>query len=35
MRHFLNQFDYEGKDASVVYPADERLVMRGRDAVGD
>ena len=35
MRHFLNQFDYEGKDPAVVYPADERLVMRGRDAVGD
>lgn len=35
MRFFLNQFDYEGKDTSVVYPADENLVKRGRDAVGD
>ena len=35
MRHFLNQFDYDGKDPEVVYPADPALVMRGRDAVGD
>lgn len=35
MRFFLNQFDYDGKDTSIVHPADERLVMRGRDAVGD
>jgi hypothetical protein len=30
MRFFLNQFDYEGKDPSVVYPADPLLVHRGR-----
>ncbi|MGF9664136.1 polyphosphate kinase 2 [Arthrobacter crystallopoietes] len=35
MRFFLNQFDYEGKDTSVVYPADPHIVRRGRDAVGD
>ncbi|GAA1998604.1 polyphosphate kinase 2 [Brevibacterium samyangense] len=35
MRYFLGQFDYEGKDTSVVYPADPLLVRRGRDAVGD
>ena len=35
MRYFLNQFEYEGRDDSVVYPADEKLVQRGRDAVGD
>ena len=35
MRFFLNQFDYDDKDASVVYPADPLLVRRGRDAVGD
>ncbi len=35
MRFFLNQFDYEGKDTSVVFPADERIVRRGRDAVDD
>ena len=35
MRFFLDQFDYEGKDSSVVFPADEKLVKRGRDAVGD
>ena len=35
MRYFLNQFEYDGRDDSVVYPADEKLVQRGRDAVGD
>ena len=35
MRYFLNQFDYEDKDTSVVYEADPLLVRRGRDAVGD
>jgi polyphosphate kinase len=35
MRFFLNQFDYEGKDTSVVYPADPHIVRRGREAVGD
>jgi polyphosphate kinase 2 len=35
MRFFLDQFDYDGKDASVVYPADPLLVRRGREAIGD
>ena len=35
MRVFLTQFDYEDKDVSVVYPPDELLIRRGRDAVGD
>ncbi|MDO5699406.1 MAG: polyphosphate kinase 2, partial [Dermatophilus congolensis] len=35
MRFFLNQFDYEGKDTTVVFPADERIVRRGIDAVDD
>ena len=35
MRFFLNQFDYEDKDPSVVYPADPRLVQRGRDSIKD
>ena len=35
MRYFLNQFEYDGRDDSVVHPADEKLVQRGRDAVGD
>ncbi|WP_336711160.1 polyphosphate kinase 2 [Arthrobacter sp. USHLN218] len=35
MRFFLNQFDYEGKDTSVVYAADPQIIRRGRDAVGD
>ncbi|GAB2593691.1 polyphosphate kinase 2 [Microlunatus antarcticus] len=35
MRFFLNQFEYEGKDSSVVYPADPLLVKRGRDTIGD
>ncbi|MEV0899991.1 polyphosphate kinase 2 [Actinoplanes sp. NPDC049802] len=35
MRFFLNQFDYEDKDVSVVYPADPLIVQRGRDSVKD
>lgn len=35
MRAFLNQFDYEGRDDSVVYDPDPLIVKRGRDAVGD
>jgi polyphosphate kinase 2 len=35
MRFFLNQFDYEGKDTSVVRGPDPLIVRRGRDAVGD
>lgn len=35
MRAFLNQFEYEGKDHSVVYDPDPLIVRRGRDAVGD
>ncbi|MGZ6854904.1 MAG: polyphosphate kinase 2 [Mycobacteriaceae bacterium] len=35
MRFFLNQFDYEDKDTSVVCDADPLIVRRGRNAVGD
>ncbi|GAA3602516.1 polyphosphate kinase 2 [Marihabitans asiaticum] len=35
MRFFLDQFDYEGKDPSVVYPPDENIVGRGKRIVGD
>lgn len=35
LRFFLNQFDYEGKDPSVIYEPDPLIVRRGRDAVGD
>jgi polyphosphate kinase len=35
MRFFLNQFEYEDKDPTVVYPADPLLVQRGRDAIKD
>jgi polyphosphate kinase 2 len=35
MRFFLNQFNYADKDASVVYPADPRIVQRGRDSIKD
>lgn len=35
MRAFLNQFDYEGKDHSVVYDPDPLIVRRGRDALDD
>lgn len=34
-RFFLNQFDYAGKDTSVVYEPDPLIVRRGREAVGD
>ena len=35
MRHFLSQFDYEGKDHDVVLRPDPRLVKRARNTVGD
>ncbi len=35
MRAFLNQFDYEGRDDSVVHDPDPLIVARGRDTVGD
>ncbi len=35
MRYFLAQFDYEGKDTSVVRESDPLIVQRGIDAVGD
>ena len=35
MRAFLAQFDYEGRDDSVVREPDPLIVKRGRDAVGD
>ncbi|MET0692841.1 MAG: polyphosphate kinase 2 [Propionibacteriaceae bacterium] len=35
LRFFLNQYDYEGKDPNVVYPADPLLVRRGRDTIDD
>ena len=35
IRHFLNQFDYEGKDESVVFDPDPKIVLRARDTVGD
>ena len=35
MRFFLNQFDYDGKDTSVVYPADPRIVQRSIDSIVD
>ena len=35
IRAFLNQFDYEGKDESVVYPPDEEIVTRAKHTVGD
>ncbi len=35
MRHFLDQFDYEGKDTTIVYPADPKIVRRGLEAVDD
>ncbi|MFV0407291.1 MAG: polyphosphate kinase 2 [Propioniciclava sp.] len=35
MRAFLNQFDYEGRDNSVVYDPDPLIVSRGRETVGD
>jgi polyphosphate kinase 2 len=35
MRFFLDQFDYDDKDPSVVHPADPLLVQRGRDSIKD
>ena len=35
MRYFLDQFDYEGKDQSVVSVPDPLIVTRARDTVGD
>jgi hypothetical protein len=35
LRAFLNQFDYEGKDHSVVSIPDPLIVTRARDTVGD
>ncbi len=35
MRYYLNQFEYDGRDDSVVYPPDPKIVRRGREAVGD
>jgi polyphosphate kinase 2 (PPK2 family) len=35
MRFFLNQFDYEDKDTSVVYAPDPLIVQRGRDSIKD
>ena len=35
MRYFLNQFDYDDKDTTVVYEPDPLIVRRGREAVGD
>ena len=35
MRAFLNKFDYDGRDDSVVYDPDPKIVGRGRDTVGD
>jgi len=35
LRAFLDQFDYEGKDTSVVFPADDRIVKRAKVAEGD
>lgn len=35
MRAFLHQFDYEGKDHSVVYEPDPLIVRRGRDSIDE
>ncbi len=35
MRAFLNQFDYEGKDHTVVYDPDPLIVRRGRESTDD
>ncbi|NLJ52925.1 MAG: polyphosphate kinase 2 [Intrasporangiaceae bacterium] len=35
LRAFLDQFDYAGKDTSVVFPADDRIVKRAKVAEGD
>lgn len=35
MRHFLAQFEYDGKDHAAVGAPDPLIVQRGIDAVGD
>jgi polyphosphate kinase len=35
LRAYLNQFEYAGRDDSVVYPADELVVRRAKMAEGD
>ncbi len=35
MRHFLSQFEYDGKDHAAVGTPDPQIVQRGIDAVGD
>lgn len=35
MRAFLHQFDYDGRDHSVVYAPDPLIVARGKDTSGD
>lgn len=35
MRHFLNQFDYTGKNPAVVHAPDPLIVTRARDLLGD
>lgn len=35
MRAFLDQFDYEDKDSTVVYPPDPKIVQRAKYTVGD
>lgn len=35
MRAFLNQFDYEGRDNTVVHEPDPLIVRRARDTIGD
>ena len=33
MRFFLSQFDYDGKDPDVVFPADPKIVVRGLEEI--
>ncbi|SHI30642.1 polyphosphate kinase 2, PA0141 family [Tessaracoccus bendigoensis DSM 12906] len=35
LRAFLNQFDYEGKDTSVVYAPDPLIIKRAKNTLGD
>ncbi|WP_431842230.1 polyphosphate kinase 2 [Calidifontibacter indicus] len=35
MRAFLNQFEYEGKDTSIVFAPDPKIVTRAKHTVGD
>ncbi len=35
MRHFLRQFDYDGKNEDVIGEVDPLIVQRGRSTVGD